>query len=185
MTSTDAPHMQAVFPAVPGRPDRDDPLLPGKTSTRLFWSPSLRICLVMLCSGWVAWSITTALTPQPLKESLFFSKSLPLSPINQWRIVYGAQEISFRVRENKGLVFYTVFITATSPFRALYFAFMWLFFTACFPVLVQSITFYSGMEHFIQLGINCLQVPEPTTVLGWFGDLVEWLGEQKGAKSFG
>lgn len=60
----------------------------------------------------------------PIKEHLFFSKSLMLSLINQGRIVYGAQEISFRVFFKKGIVFYTLFITTTSPFRALDFVFM-------------------------------------------------------------
>lgn len=104
-------------------------------------------------------------SPLPVKEPLFFSKSLSLSLISQWRIICGAQEISFRV-EKKGFIFYTLFITITSPFRALYFVFIWLFFCCLLSCSfsVYNILFWIGT--FYSTG-SCLQVPEPTKQQCW------------------
>ena len=61
----------------------------------------------------------------------------------------------------KGIVSYTLFLTTTSPSRALKFIFIclffcWLFYCSCwvYNILLWNETFYS-------IG-NCLEVPEPT-----------------------
>lgn len=53
----------------------------------------------LFCDTLLALSDMENKSPLPIKEPLFFSKSLLLSPINQWRIVYDAQEISFKVKK--------------------------------------------------------------------------------------
>ena len=138
----------------------------------------------LFCDALLVLSDMENKSPLPIKEALFFSKSRLLSPINQWRIVYGAQEIGFRARENKGLVFYTLSITAPLPLERFTSFLYGCSFAACFPALVQSITFYSGMEHFIQPGIAFRYLSLPWC-WGGLGTLWSDLGSRKGQNPLG
>lgn len=105
-------------------------------------------------------------SPLPIKEPLFFFLNLYYFFWSTSEELYMVLKRLVLELKKKSFIFYTLFITITSPFRALYFVFIWLFF--CFLLScsfsVYNVLFWNGT--FYSTG-SCLQVPEPTKQQCW------------------